>query len=224
MKLPKEKVAKKRLAKKKTPKKKNPETLTDAQVAVIEHYLADVTKNKTRAYLRAHPNVTYDSARSLAARLFANISVRAYLERRQAEIAARLDITPESVAAELAKIGFANADDFFEWGSWGVRLKDSAALPAEMMAAVSEASQSITKDGGSTRIKMHSKVSALDLLSRILGMQKPQEPERDTSPVHLQVTFVSPAPVAEVPAGVTFVNEAGQPESVEKPAIPPIRW
>jgi len=190
---------------------KSRDEATAAQRDVVEYFLADPSHNQTRAYLEVHRECSYESARTLAARMFANVRVQKYLKARQAEIAARLRITSESVLSELAKLANVNASDFFEWGPWGGRLKDSAALPAEMKAAVAEVSETRTKEGGNVRLKFHSKTTALDLLTKILGMQKPQEPEKAEAPrVHLNVTFVSPDGSPAVPDGVKFVQPKGQ--------------
>lgn len=73
--------------------------LTDFERRVCEEYLGDL--NQTRAYLRVSPKVTNDSARTLAARLFAKVHIKAEVARLQAERSDRTKITADR-AVQLA--------------------------------------------------------------------------------------------------------------------------
>ena len=55
-------------------------------------------------------------------------------------------------------------------GARGVKLIDSEKLTAEQQAMVGKISQTITKHGGSTRIKLHDKLKALEFLGRHLHL------------------------------------------------------
>ena len=84
--------------------------------------------------------------------------------------AAKNDVTVERIVAELAKIGFASAGDFFTWGPKGVKVVDSATLTDEQRAVVSEVQETITEGGRSIRVKLSDKQAALEKLGRYLGM------------------------------------------------------
>ncbi len=76
--------------------------LTDKRILFCEEYLIDF--NGTRAYKVAYPNVVKDStAASAAARLLRNVKVIAYLDKRKAEIAEKLEITPERTLRAFAR-------------------------------------------------------------------------------------------------------------------------
>ena len=76
------------------------------------------------------------------------------------------------IVQELAKVGFANAGDYFDWGPAGIKVRDKAELTPEQQAAVAEVSETTTEHGGTIRIKLHSKLDALEKLGRHLGMYK----------------------------------------------------
>ncbi len=66
--------------------------LTARQEAFCQEYVSCL--NQTLAYSRAYPDTKKDSARSAAARLFANVSVQARIKELQEEQAKRYNITP----------------------------------------------------------------------------------------------------------------------------------
>ncbi len=82
----------------------------------------------------------------------------------------RTEITADQVLKELAKIGFANAGDFFEWGPDGITVKPQADLTPDQQAAVAAVSETKTEKGGTVKIKMHDKLGALEKIGRHLGM------------------------------------------------------
>jgi phage terminase small subunit len=56
------------------------------------------------------------------------------------------------------------------WGPLGVTLKPSSELTPEQSAAVEEVTETVTKDGGTVKIKLHSKTKAIELGAKILKM------------------------------------------------------
>ena len=82
----------------------------------------------------------------------------------------RTEITADRVLEELAKVGFANAGDYFDWGPDGITVKNKADLTPEQQAAVAEISETITQSGGTVRIKLHDKIGALEKIGKHLGM------------------------------------------------------
>lgn len=81
-------------------------------------------------------------------------------------------ITREQIIEELAKLALANAGDYFDWDEHSMCLVPKKDLTPEQMAAISEITQTTTKDGGSLKMKLHDKKGALDSLARIFGMNK----------------------------------------------------
>ena len=76
--------------------------LSQNQFLFCEEHL--IHGNGTRAYKTAYPSVKKDSTAAAAAtRLLKKVKISAYLEKRKAEIAARLDITKERTLRAYAR-------------------------------------------------------------------------------------------------------------------------
>ena len=71
---------------------------------------------------------------------------------------------------ELARVGFSDMRRLARWSAGGIKLIDSSELEEMDSACVQEVSETTTKDGGSVRIKLHSKIAALDQLCKHLGL------------------------------------------------------
>lgn len=69
-------------------------------------YIKDL--NATQAYLRCKPDVTEGSARTLGARLLAEVGTQAHIATLRAEAATRLQISADAVLRELAIVGFSD--------------------------------------------------------------------------------------------------------------------
>lgn len=98
-------------------------------------------------------------------------SVVARVAELQAAAAAKTEITIERWLAEVAGIAFADIRDVIGFGPKGVTLKDGATLTREQAALIAEVMD--TKDG--QRVKLHSKLDALDKLARRFGWYAPEK-------------------------------------------------
>ena len=135
---------------------------TPKQQLFLDHYTTNATAAAREAGFK-HP-------RQAGTRLLSNVHIARRIAQAQAKRSERTQVTTDKVVAELAKIAFCNADDYFEWGEDGVRLKDSEDLTRDQKAAVGEASETTTKEGGTIRIKLHDKLAALEKLGKHLSM------------------------------------------------------
>lgn len=151
--------------------------LTDKQQRFVDEYLIDL--NGKQAAIRAGYSAA--TAEVQASRLLSNAKVAEAVSARQTVIADKLEITQERIAAELAKIGFADIRTLFDDGG---RLHHITMIPDAVAAAV----QSIEVDTKRTRkakgdeetseleaeatlkIKMWDKRAALVDLGKHLGM------------------------------------------------------
>lgn len=138
--------------------------LTPKQRLFVDAYL--VSLNASEAARQAG----YRSPRLLGQQLLANPSLQSAIQARQAQLADANAVTPERVIQELALVAFANMADYAAWDSAGVTLKASTALTAAQTRVVGEISQTTSKDGGTVRFKLHSKVAALAHLGKHLGL------------------------------------------------------
>lgn len=140
--------------------------LNDKQTRFVDEYLIDL--NATQAAIRA--GYSKRTAGSQAHDLLKNPEIEAAIAARQAERAVRTGITQDRVLQELALLAFSDMRKFAEWGSDGVKLLDSKAMEEADARCVAEVSESTTKDGGSVKFRIHSKVDALKLIGQHLAM------------------------------------------------------
>jgi len=146
--------------------KKTGRELTGKRARFAEEYSVDL--NATQAAIRA--GYSERTANEQGARLLANVSIAAAIGEAQQARSDRTEITQDMVVRELARIAFADQRAVMTWGPDGVRLRDSSELTDAEAALVAEVAETRTKDGGSLRLKTNSKVSALELLGKHLGM------------------------------------------------------
>lgn len=167
----------------KAPKKKKPipkapisenEPLTDKEEWLCREFVCDFAENQTRAYHHVWPNVTYESARTLAAKLFAKVRIKKRIAELRAERNKRLEITGDRVLAELAKLSFYDTRDFFDADG---RLKPIDELTADQAAIIGGIETFHKVDGGEkdgvaviTKIKMADRGANLERLGRNLKL------------------------------------------------------
>ena len=165
------------------------EALSPKHEAFVQAYVSRAM-NGTKAYREAYPGCKSDEvARAAAARLLANVSIRARVEEILAAGAERAEITVEQVLRELAVLGFSDIGKVVRWRpevvyeeiedednpdkpprqvlQSRVLVLDSATLPPEVRLAVAEVSQS---PNGALRVKMHDKHGPLVSIGKHLGM------------------------------------------------------
>ena len=78
--------------------------LTAIQRRFLEEYIKDY--NGTRAYMRACPNVDYETAKTTACHIMKKPEAHEYLDQLEKEKFKELRINAEHIATELAKIAF----------------------------------------------------------------------------------------------------------------------
>lgn len=141
--------------------------LTAKQKVFCDEYLVDL--NATQAAIRAGYSV--NSAKEIGSTNLTKANVKEYIEKRMANREQRTEITQDKVLNELAKIGFANIDDYVtvEVDSCNrkkVRVKPTKDIPEDKISAIS----SIKEGANGIEVKLHDKVRALENIGRHLGM------------------------------------------------------
>jgi len=166
--------------------------VTPRQQRFVAEYLRN--PDPVRAAIRA--GYAPRNARDYAARLMANRTVTAAIERALADRSRRTGVSQDRVIRELARIAFADLRHLLRWtGDDGadappaetaaaaaaaagnarpparpagrLTLFDSDALDADIAACIAEVTQA--RDG-TIRVKLHDKQAALVTLGRHLGM------------------------------------------------------
>lgn len=142
--------------------------LSPKQQRFVEEYLIDL--NATQAARRA--GYSAHTAQRIGSENLSKPLIQDALAARQVALAHANDVTPSRVIEELAHVGFADMTTYMRWGPDGVRLKDSDTLTPAQCRVVAEVSETKTKDGGTIRLKLHNKLTALEKLGERLGLWK----------------------------------------------------
>lgn len=130
--------------------------LSDRRQRFAEEYLLDL--NAKQAAIRA--GYSKKTAQSSGPRLLTFVEVKRYIALRQAQIAEAVQLTPETIARELARIGFAKMSDYIKIVE-GKPVVDMAKCTPQQINAIAKLSAD-----GSIHLQ---KLAALDQLSKLLG-------------------------------------------------------
>jgi phage terminase small subunit len=140
--------------------------MTPKQCRFVEEYLIDL--NAAHAARRA--GYSERSAAQQGYNLLRDKTVAAAIAKEQAARATRTGVTADRVIIELAKVAFGDPRRLLSWGPEGVTLRASDELTAAEAALVSEVSETRTSTGGTRRVKLYCKLTALTALGRHLGL------------------------------------------------------
>ena len=139
--------------------------LTEKQQRVVEEYLIDL--NATQAAIRA--GYSAKTADQQGSRMLANVKVQQAISVAMAERSKRTGINQDRVVLELARIAFVKMTDLVD--SHG-RIKDDATDDdlACIESVKYKCSESDTGSSVEREVKLASKLKALELLGKHLGM------------------------------------------------------
>lgn len=140
--------------------------LTPKQQRFVDEYLVDC--NGTQAAIRA--GFKPDNADTIAADLLRKTWVYAAIEAKSRRLEIKTEITVEKVLNEYAKLGFSNMADYATWDNDGIVIKSCEELTRDQMAAISEITETKTKNETTVKIKLHDKKGSLDSIAKHLGM------------------------------------------------------
>lgn len=144
--------------------------LPPRQRKFVQEYLIDL--NATQAAIRA--GYSPKAANNVGPRLLVNARVQAAIQQAMSRREKRTEITADRVLNELAKIAFSDLKDFVEFGPGGIKIKPSDQVDGTVLSEVSEM---VAKGSAVTSVKLHSKMKALELLSKHLGLAAPEKHE-----------------------------------------------
>ena len=152
--------------------------LNEKRQRFVDEYLIDL--NGTQAAIRAGYSVK--TANEQAARLLANVSVQQAISKKMAERSKRTGINQDRVVLELAKIALVKMTDIVD--SQG-RIK-STATDDDLACIESVKYKESESDTGSSverEVKIASKLKALELLGKHLGMWNDKLDVNITQPI-----------------------------------------
>jgi phage terminase small subunit len=146
--------------------------LTPKQQLFCDEYFKDF--NATAAALRAG----YSRATALNGQLMGMPKIIAHVKARMKKTRKKLNIDHQRIAAELAKIAFANMGDYF--GDDG-EAKPMHKLTDDQKAAIVNLKITEGKDGTTIQLRLSNKLQALEKLPKHTGFYHPEQqlPEQE---------------------------------------------
>jgi phage terminase small subunit len=148
--------------------------LTDKQEAFVREYCSNGW-NATKAVIAAgYTAKNIGTAQSIGTENLSKPVIDLAISKKKAELAKKCEVTQEMIVAEMVKVGMANVQDYMDTNN---AVRDISELPKDVAAAVESIQVDVRYDGGDStgytekvRLKLHSKLTALDQLARHLGL------------------------------------------------------
>lgn len=139
--------------------------LTDKQKKFVEEYLIDL--NATQSAIRA--GYSPKTANEQGARLLANVSIQEAISKAMAERSRRIGINQDRIVQELARIAFVKITDVVDPdGEINTNASDDDLACIESYKV--EDSDSVNGSSSKREVKLASKIKALELLGKHVGM------------------------------------------------------
>jgi hypothetical protein len=201
--------------------------------AVLLAYVADPQHVGFRAYLSVYPQSSDAAAKTAFSRLLKIADFRARLKHLETAVTEKVvektSITVERVVDELAKIAFANMENYFRAGADGVprlRIKD---LSSDQMAALAEVTCEEEVEGGQdeeaeptivrkTKFKLYDKRAALvDILRHLGGFPASKHELAGAGGGPIQVEDKTEVSELELARRIAFTLERGARAAAGKP-------
>ena len=152
--------------------------LREKQQLFVDEYLIDL--NGTQAAIRA--GYSAKTANEQASRMLANVSIQQAISEKMAERSKRTGVNQDRVVQELAKIAFLKMTDVVDHNG---KIKDDASEDDLSCIESIKYKHSDTDAGSSTEreVKTASKLKALELLGKHLGMWNDKLDVNITQPI-----------------------------------------
>jgi phage terminase small subunit len=152
--------------------------LTEKQQRFVDEYLIDL--NATQAAIRA--GYSAKTADTQGSRLLGNVKVQQAIAERMAERSKRTGINQDRVVLELAKIAFVKMSDIIDEEG---RIRPDAAEEDLACVEAIKYKRSDSEAGSSveSEVRLASKLKALELLGKHLGMWNDKLDVNITQPI-----------------------------------------
>lgn len=146
--------------------------LTAKQENFCQLYVTGMTASE--AYFEAYNSRHMGTVRAEASKLMAKPKIAKRIAELQAASADRVGQLGDNLIRETAAIAFSDLTQILQFSAEGLSITPSEQLPREVSAAISSIKATSRTRMGETvskiEIRLHDKVKALDLLSRLLGL------------------------------------------------------
>ena len=148
--------------------------LNERQRRFAREFIVD--PNATQAAIRA--GYSKRTAYEIGRKLLKKVEIAAAINKGQARLAAKVEVTAEKIIAELVKIGFSNMMDYMRVGPAGDPVLDFSKITRDQAAALTEVTVEDFLDGRAddkrevrrVKFKLADKRAALVDLGKHLGM------------------------------------------------------
>jgi phage terminase small subunit len=160
--------------------------LKDRKEIFCQAYIGKANLNATEAALMA--GYSQKSARNIGSENMAKPDIRARIAFLQRATMKKLEVTPERIMAEVAKVAFASLGDFIKVQSDGTGYIDLKDVTPEMFAALEsyevtelppfktvENGEEVVREVLKIKVKLSPKLDALEKLMRRHNLVKPME-------------------------------------------------
>jgi phage terminase small subunit len=160
--------------------------MTEKQKLFCKEYIIDF--NATKAAERA--GYSKDTAKQIGHENLTKLDLQVEINKEIDKRTERVVVKQDRVIYELAKMAFADLSNYLKIDTTGVSINPD--IENFDMSVLSEASETVTKDGGTIRIKLADKLKALELLGKHLAMftDRQEHSGFDDSPIKIE--FVKP--------------------------------
>lgn len=162
-----------------------------------------------------------DTARHYIMNIRRRPHCKAYLAELKAKTLSRHLDKKDRLVAELASVAFANLGDFLTWGPEGLAVRPLDELSPAQCSALAAVTITRTAHGGSVRLAMHDKLSALHKLCKMFGLYETPNAGKDGAPAD----GAAPPPLSDVEraqrlASILRLEDGRGPVATRGPAEP----
>lgn len=136
----------------------------------IEQFVREYLVDLNAAAAARRVGYPASTAKTRGNKLMARKDVQEAVKQAMAERAVRTGVTADRVIHEYARIAFADARNYYDWGPWGVKLRPASELDADAAAVVAIVKSARGKRAPQLHLRLHDKHRALNMLARHLGL------------------------------------------------------
>ena len=168
--------------------------LTEKEIIFCREYIYDW--NATRAYQKAYPKSSYDTAKVNGCKALTKTNIQEEVKRVQEDLEKNAGISRQKVLEEYIKIAFSSIAHLHN--TW-IERKEFEELTESQKACISEISTRIKKIGKDlidveeVKIKLYDKQRALESINKMLGYNEPDKLDHtnDGEPFDIEVFIVN---------------------------------
>jgi hypothetical protein len=153
-------------------RRRGPDGLTEFERDLCREVDRGLGDREAYRAVRPHSTASRHTVEHYVRRVRQRPHCAAYLKALKAKSLARHMDRKDRIIEELATVAFADIGDLLTSGPEGLKVRPIGELPPALRRALAWVSISHTAHGGTVRLGMHDKLSALDKLCRMFGLYR----------------------------------------------------